>query len=94
LTGARRQAVNIPVSARSSAWDGPRHARIVDLSATGARVDGLTAPEGIELLLNFKDSQGVPVHRKASVMRSAVSETGPWVGIAFDEAPADVMRAA
>ena len=39
LTEARRQAVNIPVTARCRAWPKPRTARIVDLSATGARIE-------------------------------------------------------
>ena len=83
LTEARRQSVNIPVSARCSAWSGVRTARIVDLSATGARIDGLAAPEGTELQLSFTDASGLLVVRRAAVKRSAVGESGPWVGIAF-----------
>src|SRR5207237_10430326 len=37
LTEARRQAVDIPVSDRCATWTGLPPARIVDLSATGAR---------------------------------------------------------
>src|SRR5207249_5401971 len=87
LTEARRQAVNIRVSARCSAWDGLRTARIVDLSATGARIDGLAAPEGSELQLTFKGESGLMVHRRAQVKRSAESDNGPWVGIAFIASP-------
>jgi hypothetical protein len=94
LTEARRQAVNIPVSARCTAWSGIRAARIVDLSATGARIDGLAAPEGIELHLTFKDASATLVQRWAKVMRSATSEAGPWVGIAFVEAAHELARAA
>src|SRR5207248_718366 len=83
LTEARRQAVSIRVSARCSAWDGLRTARIVDLSATGARIEGLAAPEGSELRLTFKDESGLMAHRRAHVKRSADSASGPWVGIAF-----------
>jgi methyl-accepting chemotaxis protein len=83
LTEARRQAVNIPVSAHCSAWPDTRTARIVDLSATGARIDGLEAPEGSELQLTFKDASGATVQRQATVKRSAIGESGPWVGIAF-----------
>jgi hypothetical protein len=86
LTEARRQAVNIPVSAQCSAWSGSRTARIVDLSATGARIDGLDAPEGSELELTLKDASGLTVQRRASVKRSATGENGPWVGIAFAHA--------
>jgi len=86
LTGARRQAVNIPVAVRCSGWEGLRHARIVDLSATGARIDGLAAPEGVQLQLTYKDANGKPFQPRATVMRSATSEAGPWVGIAFVEA--------
>ncbi len=82
LTEARRQAVNIPVSARCSAWTGARTARIVDLSATGARIDGLDAPEGSELQLSFQQA-GVTVLKRATVKRNAVGDNGPWVGIAF-----------
>jgi hypothetical protein len=94
LTGARREAVNIPVSARSAAWVGLRTARIVDVSATGARIEGLAAPEGSELQLTYKESNGTPCHRRAKVMRSATSEVGPWVGLAFIEAPKNLARAA
>jgi hypothetical protein len=84
LTEARRQSVNIPVSARCSAWPGQRSARIVDLSATGARIEGLDAPEGSELALRFADpASHAVVQRRASVKRSAVGDNGPWVGIAF-----------
>jgi methyl-accepting chemotaxis protein len=94
LTGARRETVNIPVSARCAAWTGLRNARIVDLSATGARIDGLAAPEGSELQLTYKESNGSPCRRRAKVMRSATSEGGPWVGIAFVEASKNLSRAA
>jgi methyl-accepting chemotaxis protein len=87
LTDARRQAVNIPVSLRSAAWPQPRTARIVDLSTTGARIDGLQADEGSELDLTFTDAKGVQVHRRARVKRSATSDAGPWVGVAFVAAP-------
>jgi hypothetical protein len=87
LTEARRQAVNIPVSAQCKGWAQPRSARIVDLSATGARIEGLEATEGSELDLSFVDSNGKNVHRRAVVKRSAVGENGPWVGLAFVAAP-------
>jgi methyl-accepting chemotaxis protein len=87
LTEARRQAVNIPVSATCRAWSQPRTARIVDLSATGARIDGLSATEGSELDLSFVDSNGAKVHRRAVVKRSASGDGGPWVGLAFVAAP-------
>jgi methyl-accepting chemotaxis protein len=96
LTGARRQSVNIAVSARCTAWSGSRSARIVDLSATGARIDGLDAPEGSELQLTFADpATRTTVLRRASVKRSAVGDNGAWVGIAFlDEAQREGRRAA
>lgn len=87
LTEARRQAVNIPVSATCRGWAIARTARIVDLSATGARIDGLEAAEGSELDLSFVDGHGVKVHRRAVVKRSAVGEAGAWVGLAFIAAP-------
>jgi hypothetical protein len=89
LTEAARQAVNITVSARCDAWPGLRTARIVDLSATGARIDGLEAPGGSELQLMFiEPGTGLRVRKRAKVMRSATTEHGPWVGIAFlDDAP-------
>jgi methyl-accepting chemotaxis protein len=87
LSEARRQPVNIAVSARCAAWTGVRAARIVDLSASGARIDGLEAAAGSELQLVFVQATGVTVHRRAKVMRSAVGDAGPWVGISFiDEA--------
>ena len=88
LTEARRQPVNIPVSARCKAWPVDRTARIVDLSATGARIDGLEAAEGSELDLTFMDATGRWVHRRALVKRSAMGDSGPWVGLAFVAAPA------
>jgi methyl-accepting chemotaxis protein len=94
LTEARRQAVNIRVSARSEAWAGPRVARIVDLSATGARIDGLEAPTGSEVQLTFTPTGGKPVHRRARVMRSAYTDAGPWVGIAFIDGHPEHARAA
>ena len=82
LTEARRQGVNIPVSARSAAWTGLRSARIVDLSATGARIEGLAATQGSELQLTFLDA-GVVTLRRAQVKRRAEGDGGPWVGVAF-----------
>jgi hypothetical protein len=94
LTEARRQSVNIPVSARSAAWTGQRTARIVDLSATGARIDGLEAPSGSELLVSFTQADGARVRRSARVMRCDASEAGPWVGIAFiDARPTSALAA-
>ena len=94
LTEARRQLVNIRVSARCEAWAGARVARIVDLSATGARIDGLEAPTGSDLQLTFTPSGGKSVHRRARVMRSAYTDAGPWVGIAFVDVQAKQARAA
>jgi methyl-accepting chemotaxis protein len=90
LTEARREPVNIPVSARCAAWSGVRAARIVDLSTTGARIDGLEAPAGSRLRLAFVDpATTLRVQKAATVMRSAVGDGGAWVGIAFvDEYPA------
>jgi methyl-accepting chemotaxis protein len=84
LTEARRQAVNIPVAVALRLWTGTRSAKIVDLSATGARVDGLEIPAGSEIQLQFTDPETtMRVLRTAKVMRSANGEGGPWVGIAF-----------
>jgi methyl-accepting chemotaxis protein len=85
LTEARRQAVNIPVSVRCDGlWSGLRSARIVDLSATGARVDGLEIPAASMIDLHFVDPETtLRVRKRAKVMRSASGEGGPWVGIAF-----------
>jgi methyl-accepting chemotaxis protein len=93
LTEARRQAVNIRVSARCAAWQGVRAARIVDLSATGARVQGLAVPEESELQLTFREN-GRSVQRRAIVKRSAVGEDGPWVGIAFTDSRRDSVASA
>jgi methyl-accepting chemotaxis protein len=94
LTEARRQAVDIPVAARCGAWVGRRSARIVDLSATGARIDGLAAPEGIELQLTYSEGKSPAVTRGARVMRSARGDGGPWVGVAFVDSHCEVARAA
>jgi len=95
LTDARRQAVNIPVSVRCPAWAGERPARIVDLSATGARIDGLEAPAGAELDLHFVPSgERASVHRRAVVKRSAMGDHGPWLGLAFVASPVPAGRAA
>jgi methyl-accepting chemotaxis protein len=89
LTAARREAVSIPVVVRSTAFAGIRRALIVDLSATGARIDGLAAPEGVDVQLTFNRT-----HRRAKVMRSADGEGGPWVGVAFVDAHASSLAEA
>jgi methyl-accepting chemotaxis protein len=94
LTEARRQAVNIPVAARCAAWGGLRTARIIDLSATGARINGLEATVDSELQLTFTHPDGARVRRRARVVRSATSEAGPWVGIAFVDAIPEALKAA
>ena len=94
LTEARRQSVDIPVSARCAAWTGQRSARIVDLSATGARIDGLEAPSGSDLLVSFTQADGTRVRRDARVMRCDSTEAGPWVGIAFIDARPTLSQAA
>jgi methyl-accepting chemotaxis protein len=96
LTEARRQAVKIPVGVRCDAqWSGLRSATIVDLSATGARVDGLEIPAGSELHLHFADPETtLRVRRLGKVMRSANGETGPWAGIAFTAVDAGVQARA
>ncbi|HEY3062277.1 MAG TPA: methyl-accepting chemotaxis protein [Chloroflexota bacterium] len=89
LTEARRESVNIPVAARSTAWAGERSARIVDLSATGARIDGLEATVGTLVDLTFVASPGsAPTHRRGKVMRILESDSSPSVGVAFQEASA------
>jgi hypothetical protein len=89
LTEARRQAVDIAVSVRSLAWIGVRRGRIVDLSATGARIEGVAAAEGSELQLSFTSPDGgLVVRRSARVMRSTESDAGPWIGVAFADAQA------
>jgi hypothetical protein len=85
LSEARRKPVNIAVSVRCAAWTGVRAARIVDLSATGARIDGLEAAADSELQLVFAQPMGSTVHRSARVVRSAIGDSGPWVGISFVE---------
>jgi hypothetical protein len=74
---------------------GLRRARIVDLSATGERIDGLEAPAGSELHLMFTEtSTGLRLRRRARVMRSATTESNqPWVGIAFIDEPAAARAA-
>ena len=94
LTDARRQSVDIPVAARCAAWTGLRNARIVDLSATGARIDGLEAPSGSELQVSFIQADGTRARRSARVMRCDAGDTGPWVGIAFIDGRPDAARAA
>jgi methyl-accepting chemotaxis protein len=89
LTEARRQAVSIPVAARSGTWPGERRATIVDLSATGARIDGLEAPAGTLLQLTFTPVAGAaPVRQVGKVMRVLSGDTGPAVGVAFIDAAA------
>ncbi len=88
LTEARRQAVSIPVTARSSAWTGERSALIVDLSSTGARIDGLEAAAGTVLDLSFSPTPGDPQRRRGKVMRVLSRDTGLAVGVAFVEASA------
>lgn len=84
LTEARRQAVSIPVTVRAATWTGERRATIVDLSATGARIDGLEAEVGTELRLTFTPTPGAAtVHQRGKVMRQLTGDNGPSVGVAF-----------
>jgi methyl-accepting chemotaxis protein len=94
LTEARRQTVDIRVSVRCGAWSGLRMARIVDLSATGARIDGLEVATGSELQVTFTHPEGNRVRRTARVMRCDGSDAGPWIGISFLEASGEAIRAA
>jgi hypothetical protein len=71
-----------------------RSARIVDLSATGARIDGLDAPTGSELQVLFTQADGLRVRRDAKVMRCETGEMGPWVGIAFKDVRPETAAAA
>jgi hypothetical protein len=73
--------------ARCASWPEPRTAHIVDLSETGARINDLHAEEGSELDLIFAGANGVKVHRRGLVKRSATGDSGPWVGVAFVAAP-------
>jgi hypothetical protein len=89
LTDAARQAVDLPVSVRcATGWSGQRHARIVDLSATGARIEALDAPAGGLVHLSFRASPTRPTTvRAAKVVRAGVADGVPWVGLAFVDAP-------
>ncbi|MDQ3812163.1 MAG: methyl-accepting chemotaxis protein [Chloroflexota bacterium] len=89
LTEASRHVVDIAVTARAAGWAGERRARIVDLSATGARIDGLHAAVGTLLELTFVPAPGAPaVRRRGKVMRQLGRDGRAAIGIAFVEQPA------
>jgi methyl-accepting chemotaxis protein len=84
LTEARRERVNIPVSVQCAVWSGTRTGSIVDLSSSGARIDGLAVPEGSEIQMQFVEpGTGARLRKRGRVMRSASADGQPWVGIAF-----------
>jgi hypothetical protein len=84
IRGSRRVAVDLLGIARSSHQDGGSVVRITDLSAGGARVEGVDLPVGSEVQLQFTP----PAHSEAInvlgfVVRSIPGADEPGIGIAF-----------
>jgi hypothetical protein len=83
---APRARVDLPALARAAAPDGVgvREVRIVELSSSGARVEGLELPVGTGLNLLFTPlGHAHPVTVRAVVVRMIEGAQPPQVGVVF-----------
>jgi hypothetical protein len=81
---SRRFPVDLSGVARSSLHCGPLEVRIVDLSAGGARVEGLELPVGAEVELRFTPpGRTEPLTVLGFVVRTIDGVETPTLGVAF-----------
>ena len=80
---SRRVPVDVPGVAGAAELD-DTSVRVKDLSAGGARVEGIDLPMGSELTLQFTPpGQAAPISVRAFVARSVPRAAVPTVGVAF-----------
>lgn len=81
---SRRFPVSLPGVVRSPQFQGGHDVRITDLSAGGARVEGIDLPLGAEVQLHFAPpGRSTPVDVQGFVVRSIEGAQLPTIGIAF-----------
>ncbi len=81
---SRRSTVDLPGIARSGQLYNPAAVRIVDLSAGGARIEGVDLPIGSDVSLHFTPPvRGAPADIVGWVVRAIEHTEVPSVGIAF-----------
>lgn len=80
---SRRFPVSLPGVVRSPHFQGGHDVRVTDLSAGGARVEGIELPPGAELRLHFvPPSRSASVDMQGFVVRSIEAQP-PTIGVAF-----------
>jgi hypothetical protein len=81
---SKRFPVDLPGIARSAHWQGPVEVRVTDLSAGGARVEGIDLPIGSDLDLQFTPPRKtVRIDVRGFVVRAIDGAGSPTVGVAF-----------
>jgi PilZ domain len=86
IRGTRRYPVDLPATVRSAHLPAAEQARIVDLSTSGARVEGPGAavPVGAEIELRFTPpGQTEPMTVHGFVIRTIPGGRSPAIGVAF-----------
>jgi hypothetical protein len=84
IRGSRRFPVDLPGIASSPQLYGPIQVRITDLSAGGARVEGILLPVGCEVELRFTPpGRKEPLSVQAFVVRTIEPAETPTLGVAF-----------
>jgi len=81
---SRRFPVDLPGIARSAHWQGGLDVRVTDLSAGGARVEGINLPIGSDVDLQFTPPRkSVPIDVRGFIVRAIEGAGLPTVGVAF-----------
>ena len=81
---SRRFPVSLPGVLRSPHFQGAHDVRVTDLSAGGARVEGIELPLGAEMELRFTPpGRSTPVDVQGFVVRFIEGAQVPTIGIAF-----------
>jgi hypothetical protein len=81
---SRRFPVDLPGIARSAHWQGAIEVRVTDLSAGGARVEGIDLPIGSDVDLQFTPPRkSVPIDVRGFIVRAIDGAGLPTVGVAF-----------
>jgi hypothetical protein len=81
---SRRFPVNLPGIARSVHLQGAVEVRVTDLSAGGARVEGVDLPIGSDVDLQFTPPRkSTPIDVRGFIVRTIGDAGAPTVGVAF-----------
>jgi hypothetical protein len=81
---SRRFPVNLPGIARGVHLQGAVEVRVTDLSAGGARVEGIDLPIGSDVDLQFTPPRkSGPIHVRGFIVRTIGGAGAPTVGVAF-----------